>query len=276
VPDKQKLTKAFLQKVYITDRLSTWTIEKEYGYSRCTVYSSLKKFGIPTRSIAESHVSYPRKNFSGNKVEQSYLIGFAIGDLRVRNHNKIKSETISIACGSTKQAQIDLIYSLFSQYGRVWVGKPDKRGAINIEAYVNTSFAFLLPDQRSYTWCGKKSSTFLAFLAGFTDAEGSFFITNNQARIAWGNYDNDILLFIKEQLGSLHITSSNIHTDKLQGHVGSHGYARNKNYHHLAITQKVMVSELLKQLKPYLKHQDKLKRLAVLEKNIKLRNTKSV
>ncbi len=267
----KKLTDQFLNKWYVSKGLSTWAIEKRFGVSRSNVYSALRKYQIPTRNLAQSHIRYARTDFSGDKNEKAYLLGFSIGDLRVRSHNKEQSETISIGCGSTKRAQINLIDGLFLPYGRVWKGVPDRRGAINIEAFVNKSFSFLLPRVRSYRWCAGTEDTFFSFLAGFTDAEGSFFISNGKAFVSWGNYDRDILHFIKRGLLKFGIESPALCRDALKGYVGKHGYRRNKNYWHLTITKKVMVKKLLNHLDFFMLHADKKRALVRLRKNLIMR-----
>lgn len=267
----KRLTKQFLDKWYSEKGLSTWAIEKRFGISRGCVYSTLKKYRIPTRNVAQSHVRYARADFSGNKRDRAYLLGFSIGDLRVRTLNKKQSETISIGCGSTKHAQIVLIEKLFSPYGRVWKGVPDRRGAVNIEAFVNKSFSFLLPRVRSYRWCVDTADSFFSFLSGFTDAEGSFFISNGKAFISWGNYNRNVLLFIKRGLLKFGIESPALYRDSLRGYVGAHGYRRNKNYWHLTITRKAMVKELLDRLETLTLHADKKRALVRLRRNLIMR-----
>ncbi len=265
---RDSLTKDFLAKAYCEDGLSTWAIESKYGYSRSAVYSAIKKFGLPLRNIAQSHVRYPRSNFSGNEIEKAYLIGFAEGDLRVRYHGKEASETISIACGSTKLAQIELISDLFSKYGRVWIGKPNERGVVNIEAFVNKTFAFLEPEQRVYEGCSKSKEIFFAFLAGFTDAEGSFFISKNKAHVAWGNEDKDILNFIAHGLRAHGIIPSNLFCDRRAGKVSSTGYRFNKDYCHIQCVRKESVRDLVRQLEPYLRHSDKKIAVFKIKRNL--------
>lgn len=266
------LTKLFLEKWYVQKNLSTWAIEKRFGCSRSQVHSALKKYRIRTRTLAQSHIRYARAAFSGDEYEAAYLLGFSIGDLRVRVHNKAQSDTVSIGCGSTKRAQIMLVERLFSPYGRVWKGNPDKRGAVNIEAFVDRkSFSFLLPDIRRYAWCAVTEKHFFSFLAGFTDAEGSFFIANGQARVAWGNYNEDILRFIKHGLLKFSIVSSALYHDSLQGFAGASGYLRNKNYWHIAVTQKIEVDKLLRRLGPLILHADKKRALVRLRKNLIMR-----
>src|SRR3989344_3026856 len=109
VPSKQELI-----KFYIDKGLSTWAIEKQFGFSRGTVHRKLKEYGIKTRSRAVSHFIHPRKDFSGDLTEKAYLIGFRLGDLRVRKMYK-NSETISVECGTTKDEQLDLIKEQFQK-----------------------------------------------------------------------------------------------------------------------------------------------------------------
>lgn len=262
------LTKDFLEKVYCRDGLSTWAIEKKYKFPRSRVYRAIKRFGLPTRNLAHSHILYARKNFSGDELEKAYLIGFAEGDLRVRNHGGDKSETISIACGSTKKAQIALIHSLFSQYGRVWIGKPNERGVTNIEAFVNKSFEFLVPESRNYEWCADSEASFFAFLAGFTDAEGSLFIAQNKAHIAWGNEDEDILNFIAKSLLKFGIVPSKLICDSRAGRLSSTGYRFNRNYCHVECIRKEAVRDCIRKMSTYLQHADKLVALAKIQRNL--------
>lgn len=266
-----ELTKEFLEDTYCAQGLSTWAIESRYGIPRSRVFNALKRFGIPSRTLAQSHITYTRADFSGDALEKVYLIGFAIGDLRVRNHGGARSETISIACGSTKTAQIELIQSMFAPYGRVWVGKPNSRGVVNVEAFVNTTFAFLIKKDCNYMWCAEAADSFFAFLAGFTDAEGSFYLTRNQARVAWGNYDTSVLMFIKNGLTTFGIRSPNIICDSLGGTVGSHGFRRNKNYCHLTCARKDVIRMLIARLKPYIRHADKKIALQAIERNLEAR-----
>lgn len=263
------LSKDTLQKEYIENKLSTWAIEKKHSISRSSVYTLLKKYDIPIRTLAQSHVKYDRKGYDGDSVDMAYLVGFAIGDLRVRNHGKnIKSETISIACGSTKRAQIDLIVSLFANYGRVWVGKPGKRGVINVEAYVDKSFNFLLPTSRTYAQYHGCKDEFFSFLAGVTDAEGSFYLSNGQAFVSWGNYDYALLEFIKEGLEKQDIKVPKICSDTLKGYIGSDGYSRNQCYHHISICRKNELKKLLAELEPRIRHEDKLEKLTEVRQNL--------
>lgn len=270
------ITKEQLRCWYQDQKLSTWAIEKKYGVSRGYVYKKLCEYGIPTRSLASSHFKSPRKSFDGTDEDLAYFVGFAVGDLRVRLHNKGgKSETISIACSSTKPAQINLIKKLFSSYGHIWVSKKNNKGIVSIEAFVDLSFSFLFKNSKNIRKNLKsfnKESVFLSFLAGFSDAEGSIYISNNQARMSWGNYDLFLIEYIKQGLHNIGIETSKIICDNLQGYEGKDGYKRKKNYYHLTCNKKMFLKNLLEILDPYIFHSDKKKSLKIALKNISDRN----
>ncbi len=263
-------SKKQLKSWYIDQKLSTWEIEKRFGYSRGTLYRKLKEFGFQTRNIATSHIRFSREDFSGDILEKAYLVGFRIGDLNVTKCGP-KSETIAIKCASTKQGQLELFKNLFSHYGHIIEGKPTKEGKINIQANLNPSFSFLL-DKRpnSYEWVFKNKKTFFAFLAGFSDAEGSFFISDNQGRFALGNYNKNLLLNIKNNLFKFGIPTL-LYTHYRKGRMFN-GYVSRNHYHILCCGRKVYVLKLLDELFPYLKHPDKLQDAQKVRENILKRN----
>ena len=201
-----------------------------------------------------------------------------MGDLRVRLHNKKgRSETISIACSSSKLAQIKLIRDLFSSYGHIWEGQPNYRGIVSIEAFVDLSFNFLFKDKNNVEdnlKLFKKRSHFLSFLAGFSDAEGSIFISRGMAQMSWGNYDKKILDYIKNGLTKINVRTGSINNDHLKGYKGKDGYKRNKNYYHLCCAEKSSLEKLLNMLKQYIRHGDKIKSSEIALNNIQERNKK--
>ncbi|MDO8593892.1 MAG: LAGLIDADG family homing endonuclease [bacterium] len=270
------LSKTQLADLYSVKKLSTWEIEKQYGYSRSRVYSSLKRYGIPVRSLAASHVKTQRVDFNGTLLEKAYLFGFAVGDLRVRLHNKKGgSETISIACSSNKPAQISLINELFISFGHIWRGKPNQREVVSIEAFVNLSFSFLLgKDWKSFAKSIKTRKQFLAFLAGFSDAEGSIFISRGMAQMSWGNYDRALLLFFKKGLANLGVITGTVTSDHLQGYRGRDGYVRSRDYYHLSCARKASLEKLLNMLVFFSRHDDKRCALVRALANITERNQK--
>lgn len=264
-----------LEMLYLRRGYSTWEIEKRFGYTRSRVYRKLHEYGIPTRNIAEAHIQYVRKNFSGSKFEQAYLIGFAMGDLRVRKTSP-RSETIHVDCGSTQEAQIRLITQLFKPYGRVWVGKSNRRGVRQIECFLDDSFRFLLtPRQLADRWITVRKDYFAAFLAGFTDAEGCISISGEgQSYYSLGNYNRLLLQQIRRELIRFGIPVGKLCESKIKGRMTFDIYRHNQNYWSLRIVRKICLLKLFVLIGPFLKHADKVKALARARRNIVLRNRK--
>ncbi|HUS49975.1 MAG TPA: hypothetical protein VMZ91_07400 [Candidatus Paceibacterota bacterium] len=266
VPSKKELI-----KLYIDKKLSTWEIQKRHGYSRSTIHRKLKKYRIKIRSPAKSHIIYPRKDFSGDLVEEAYLIGFRIGDLRVR---KIwNGDTINVDCGSTIVEQIDLIKKLFESYGNVWISKPTKSRRTQVEVKLNTSFSFLLSKEVP-KWVLNNKKPFFSFLAGFIDAEGSIKVYKNQARLQIGNYDSNLLFLIRKKLNDFGIECPRVYETDTSNYITPDGYHHNQNYWQLKMCKKTFLLELFKLIEPFIKHQNKIKDLKIAKLNILNRNNK--
>lgn len=270
MPAFLNITRESLEELYINKHLSTWKIAEVLGCARSTVYAKAILFKIPVRTRAESHIIYPRKVFSGDLLEKAYLIGFRIGDLRVRKCYE-NSKTLSVDCASTKTEQIDLIKRLFLRYGKVWIEKPNKKGAIQIECRLDLSFEFLLPKNPA-TWIFKTRKCFFSFLAGFTDAEGSIFISANQAKYALGNYDIVLLEKIKKCLEKNNLKPHRITRSIRQGLIASNGYRYNHDYWTLTIGRKKDLIRLFNLLTPYIKHKNRINQMEIAIKNIEERN----
>ena len=242
------ITKKELDDVYMKKGLSSRKIAKLYGCAYSTIDSKIRKFGFPIKTLAGAHVIYQRNDFNGSDLDKAYMIGFAIGDLRVRKVYP-NSETIHIDCASTKQAQIDLIERLFKPYGRVWIGKPTKRGVRQIECSVN-----------------------LSFFAGFTDAEGCISINKDKAYYSLGNYNKKILMQIRDYLNKNQIICSKLQESKIKGRMCFGKYFHRKDYWQFAIHRKESLFLLFEAIRSYLKHEDKRIALKKAEENINLRN----
>lgn len=263
-----KLEKDKLEHLYLEKKLSTWRIEKITGIPRSTIHRKLKEFKITSRDLADSHIIYPRKDFSGDLLEKMYLIGFRIGDLGVRKAHQ-NSKTICVASGSTIREQIDLIESLFNKYGNVWI-KEAKNNKINVQVFLNNSFDFLLNKELPKE-IEKNEEAFFAFLAGFTDAEGHIGINKGMAYYALGNCDLGLLIKIKGILRSFNIPSPNIITHKRKGKPTTNGYFYNFDYHTLRVNRKKDLLVLFNKLKEYSKHKKRIEALNRGLENIKLR-----
>jgi hypothetical protein len=269
------LPKGKLENLYVKKRFSTWKIEEKLGISRGTVYRKLFNYGIKRRNRAESHIIYLRKNFDGNKIDKAYLIGFAMGDLRVRKIYP-HSETIHVDCGSTKKEQIDLILKLFKPYGKVWISKPNKKGNIQIECFLNETFKFLLKKRILMDkWIFNSKKCFMAFLAGFTDAEGCFSITNKGlAFYSLGNYNKAVLYQIYKKFLQFRIECRAPFISSKKGYVNKNGYVHNGDYWILSIIRKKFLLKLFNMIGPYLKHRKRINDMERAKENIRIRNIK--
>jgi len=263
-----------LKYLYLKRKFSTWQIEKLYGYSRGTIYRKLNEYNIKARNISESHIIYPRFNFSGNKIEKAYIIGFAMGDLRARTKSKMGT-TIHIDCGSTQKNQIKLIKNIFNKYGRVWTGKPNKRNVVQIECHLNRSFKFLLKKRKiADKWIIKDKRYFLSFLAGFTDAEGCISIdSGGKAYYSLGNYNKKLLTQINKFLVENNITNkTKLYVSRIKGRVCFKKYFHNNDYWQFRITRKKCLILFFKLISKYIKHLDKIEDIKIALRNIEKRN----
>ncbi len=263
------ISKQTLKQLYINERLSSWKMEERLKIPRGTIYRKLKEAGL-IRDRATAHIVYPRKDFNGNLIEKAHLIGFRIGDLRARKTYK-NSKTICLACSSTIPEQIELINNLFKRYGKVWI-KESKDGKItHTEAYLNESFNFLL-SKEAPNWIFKNKKYFFSFLAGFIDAEGHIGIYNKMARFSLGNYDSLLLLTIYKKLNEYDIECNKPFSDNRKGKSTNQGYRYKHNYWNLRVHKKSELLKLFKEIKPYIKHKNKIKDLNRAIENINYRN----
>lgn len=270
------ITKEELEKLYIKRRMSSRKIAKIYNCAYSTVDRKIKQFDFPIKTLAAAHIFTHRADFSGNLKEKAYLIGFSIGDLRVRRVYK-NSETIHADCGSTKPEQIALIKDLFKKYGKIWISKPSKTHKIQIECNLNNSFFFILKKyERFPNWALVKTDLFLSITGGFIDAEGSFFLSSRDGSSCFslGNYNLTILKQIQKNLMSRVSIKSRLQKGYAKGYKDKQGYIRNGDYWSLRISKKSELHRFAKIILPYLKHQKRIKDAKKVIKNIEFRNKK--
>ncbi len=266
------LTKEELENYYLKQKYSTRKIETLTKIPRSSIHRKLKEWKIPTRDISESHIIYPKKDFPDNEILKAYLIGFRIGDLRVRTAGGKQSKTIKTDCGSSISAQINLIKNLFQPFGHVWVSRKYDDGTYQIEAFLNESFSFLL-SKNAQEYIFQQKDIFFSFLAGFVDAEGYIHSKDNSDFLFLGNYDVKLLRKIKRILEEKHkIKCSRVSIILKKGYYPSNDRKYNKDYWALRISRKVCLMRLLEELKKYSKHENKQKAITQTIKNIKRRN----
>lgn len=278
MPKVVNIDKSDLEKLYLVDMRGSYEIAKTLNCSASLVRKRLKEFGIKSRSVQEAKAltkpRYPRKDFSGNFREKAYLIGFRIGDLHISKTHP-NSPTIRISTNTTKKVQCTLFKELFSRYGHVKQYNIDKNGATSIRAFVNNSFSFLLEkDDKISNWILQNNTYFLNFLAGYIDAEGSFCIYNGYDGVfSLRSQDKNIIWNIYTKLRERGILCK---SPKLVWPAGEiRGNIRNnKDAWALFVYRKDSLLELIKLLKPLLRHGKRFKDMLVIEENVRDRNRK--
>lgn len=268
-----EVIKEDLKMLYVDQDLSSRKIAKIYKCAYSYIDKKIRNYGFPVKTLAAAHITTKRLPFSNNPMEKAYLIGFRIGDLRVRKMY-LNSETILIDCGSTHLEQISLINSLFSEYGRVWISQPSMSGRIQIECSVDFSFSFLLKKlSRFPSWTLRSKPLFLSVLAGFVDAEGCFFVTkdNKSARFSIGNYYSYILKQIQNKFTLMGYTTR-LFLGVRKGYTGKDGYSHRQDYWILSVYRKHEVYRFTQSILPYLRHREKIEDAEKVLANIELRN----
>lgn len=267
------ITKTRLKSLYHGSNLSVKQIAKELGRSKGGIERRIRKYGIKTRGNENrKHWKYEKKLFDGSLEDKAYMIGFRLGDL-----NASKTNQVVVVRGSTsREAQARLFESLFSSYGGV-SSSLARRGTIEQYAFLDRSFDFLLPKHDVIeTWIVDCSRCFLAFFAGYFDAEGSVTIHRGASSRFGGfevqSYDRQIILQSWKKLCLLGVECPKPTLARPAGYVNKNGIRSNGDTWRLSIFSKKAVWQLLQWFKHLMKHEDKLRKLKVVEENIMQRN----
>jgi hypothetical protein len=273
------ITQKLLQMLYIEQGMNQREIADLLDCSAPTVRKYLCRYGIPLYSQAQVSSQYPRRNFDGSPAEKAYLIGFRQGDLHVRKALEA-SETISIACPTTRQEQIDLIRSLFSPYGNVHVGKADSKGQHTVDARLNLSFDFLLPKQDVVpSWIQQVPACAAAFAAGYIDAEGSFYTWMNAERqrecagFTLESQDKNIVCWLHGWLASNGVVCCS--PPKVKNKAGekcSRGYTYHKDIWVIVVRRIDSLLRLIEALGPHLRHSKRRADMERVRQNVLERN----
>lgn len=253
---KIKLTKKLLNDLYWSQNLSPYKIGDIYGCSFSTITNRFKEFGIPFKSSSLSRQKYTKKDFSGNKCEKAYMIGFRIGDLNVYKTSD-KSEFIIARCHTTCSEQLKLIVELFEKYGKVTISKSG-----HINCFLNNSFAFLLEKYNHYKKITQKKE-FFAFVAGYLDAEGYLGINQGKARLKVDSYDEEVLKWISKKLEIYGIRNKcrMIGICKTNRNLGMELWRININW-------AADLYRFINKIKPYSKHLKRINQMKVCQLNI--------
>jgi intein-encoded DNA endonuclease-like protein len=284
-PIKYVIPKENLEELYWKKQLSLYQIAGRFGCSPSCIFGKMKKYNIHLRtleegialsvprrsqSIAVSINKYAKKDFDGSDIDRAYLIGFRLGDLWV-GKNKY-GKTIFVSSATSKNAQLELMRSLFEKYGKISEYKL-KSGCTQFVCNLNLSFDFLLPkEDKIPEWVLADDSFFSSFLAGYVDAEGHFGIDRTFAEFAVKSYDLNILSAICKRLNSLGINCREPRRHIKAGFMDKRGVKCHRDLYGIKIARKQDLLRLINRLKPYVKHAKRFNDMLHAEENITERN----
>ena len=257
------------RKVFLNLYKSGYSLKKIgliYNITPSALLRKAQAYSIALRKSWETNTKYKKKEFTGSLTEKAYLIGFRLGDLGVRRSSE-RTNNIIIGCNSTKEEQIKLINKLFSKYSHMWVGKKRKDNAISISALLHPSFSFLLPKQDFIEpWILKNHIHTLAFIAGYTDAEGNFGVYNQRAKFRVGSCDVGILNQIDAYFRKNGIKSLLRLDRKMQKNPKYK--ILNKDFWRITVNEMKSLLHLINMLKTHLRHKKRKRDMHRAEKNI--------
>ena len=274
------IPKNHLKRLYLEKKISSVKIAKEFKCSPGLIRNRLREYRIPIRTIQEalplSNVpKYPRHNFSGVLDEKAYLIGFRRGDLHAR---QVRSRTIDVSMSSSKKAQHELFKNLFLEYGHIWQGRtkaPDGTWEISMHCYLNNTFKFIIEKKDLIEpWIVRNKKYFAAFLAGYSDAEGSFCLCGGNGVFNIRTQDKNILHQVRAKLIKLGILLRPVQLARKEGTKDIRGTISNKDIWGLWIHRKDALLKLFDLFNHRLKHADKRKNMEIVKNNILERNKK--
>lgn len=275
-----RLDKEKFEYLYQERRLSLDKIAKIIHCSEGGIERRFKKYNLISRGNKNRACKYKKTDFSGNLVEKAYLIGFRLGDLNVMNGVSI----IQVRCSSTIPAQIKLIKNLFIKYSTPRISRYIDRKfdlpKIDIVFLVNRSFDFLLPkEDKIPKWVLKNNITFWSFFAGYTDAEGCFYIHKapHGKTTAFAGYEiqtqqKGIINKLWKEIEKFGIRATIPKISVRAGHINKHGTINNKDMWRFSINRKDSLLKFLEYISPYIKHPNKIRKIKEVRENIVLRN----
>ncbi|OGI11641.1 hypothetical protein A3K64_00800 [Candidatus Micrarchaeota archaeon RBG_16_36_9] len=259
------IPKENLRNLYLYKKLSMSQIAKSYNCCGATILHKMRKYNIKSRNLSEAQTKYVKKDFSGKSYEKAYLIGFRLGDLNVKLNKN--NSLVMVKTNTTKIEQVELIKKVLGLYGHFYV--KSNKDTFYVGCLLNKSFSFLIPkNDEIESWILDNDSNFFAFLAGYTDAEGSIGVYDNRARFRLGTYDKNILLQIYNKLNNFDI-KTNL---RIEGKKGTRN--QNQDFWRISVNYKNSLLKLFELLTPYLKHSKRINDMNQAKENIMIRNSK--
>lgn len=270
------ISKKELQKLYYKENKSKYKIGKIYNCSFSTILNRMREYGLEPlhRSIIQS--KYPKKDFSGDKKEKAYMIGFRLGDLNVYRTNP-QSRVVVARCHTTKLDQVEVMKIVFSPYGQVTCKRNEKNGSYSINCFLNETFNFLLKKKDQVEdWIKFDNDYSAAFAAGYIDAEANIGVYDGRARFKIDGYDKNIIKWFFPWFKK---NSINCPKPKVVGVMGkiynkNNLYKYNADVWRIRVSEKESLEKLLKLVKPYIKHKKRLDDLDKCLNNINERRNR--
>ncbi|HMD79629.1 MAG TPA: LAGLIDADG family homing endonuclease [Nitrososphaerales archaeon] len=230
-----------------------------------TVWNHLKGRGLGLRDKVEAQIlavsKHPKHAFDGSESDAAYLTGFVKGDCQVIRHGR----AIRVRTSTTHPAMAELFANLFKAYG--YVHKYPRAVRIggyewSLEVDLNRSFDFLFRTlETAIEECGRSAATFIAFLSGFFDAEGSIYFHRKGKgggfELSLSNTNDAVLIRIKHLLAELGYYSK---LDTFEQELSRLGYDLEGRISRLVIRRAKDVLGLLGRLQ--VRHQEKVARAA--------------
>lgn len=257
-----KIPKSKLEKLYWKKKFPLSKIAEKYGMTAEGIRNKMIYFNIPRRKVK----IYPKKPFSGNLKEKSYLLGLRAGDIYAKKiYNRVIVETTS-----PRLSQMKMFNGAFKKYGTVIIY--EKKGGLTaktnrIYCALDKTFQFLTNKPKQIPqWIIKNKNLFYHFLAGYVDSEGSWIITEHKKYngrwkdliFSLGSCDKKILEQIQQKLRQSGFNSHKYLVCK-KGVYGAKLY--NFDFFRVMITNHDDVAKLAKILLPLSKHEDKRRKM---------------
>ncbi len=181
---RAKINHETLKDLYWNKKMTISQIARKLGVSGWTVHQRMIKFGIPRRRVGEANLKQQKSFFSNDPTEMVYLLGLRAGDFSARR----KGKRVRVEVCTSHPAMVKLFRGLFSRYTHVGMcPEYNKRSQIFLWrafADLDVSFSFLIEKSKSIkNDILLEEDLFLAFLAGYTDAEGSIIISPTRDQI---------------------------------------------------------------------------------------------
>jgi hypothetical protein len=261
---RAKIEPQALGTLYWNKKMTISQIAEKFGVSAWTIHQRMVKFNILRRKIGESNLKQQKLPFSGGPVEMGYLLGLRAGDLSVR----WKGKRIRVEVCTSHPAMIELFKDLFQKYARVGQCPENKNARIflwRVFTDLDTSFSFLVKKPKFLdSKILSRKDMFLAFLAGYADAEGSIIISPNNGQTVFCfricSEDFGLLKGIYKKLCEIGY-HPRLTLDKKKG--TDSGFSKlNADYWRLELCKKEEVIQLVQQLP--MRHSEKIKKRSLL------------